>query len=73
MRRLRRTTLVMTVYVPRIVLAQNLVKLSMLDKLNWFKSITPNTVQNNVCIVSNKLLPRKQQIFISLQIQIISI
>jgi hypothetical protein len=55
MRRFRSTTLVTTVYVPRIVLAENLVKLSMLDRLNWFMSITPKTVQNKVCIASNKL------------------
>jgi hypothetical protein len=59
MRRLRSTTLAITVYVPRIVLAEKLVKLSMLDRLNCFISITPNTVQNSVCMVPNKLPSRR--------------
>jgi len=58
MRRLRSTTMVMTAYMPRIILAATLVNSSMQNRLNCFMSICPKTVQNSVCIASNKLSTR---------------
>lgn len=54
--------MVMTAYMPRIVLAANLVNSSMQNRSNCFMSISPKTVQNSVCIASNKLSTRMWQI-----------
>jgi len=54
-RRFRRTTMLMTEYVPNISMPQNRVKLLMPASSKLSKSMRPNTAQNSVCVVSNKL------------------
>lgn len=50
-----KTTMLMTEYVPNISIPQNRVNILMPSSSKLSKSTKPNTAQNKVCVVSNKL------------------
>lgn len=49
------TTMLITEYVPNISIPQKRVNILIPSNSKLSKSTNPNTAQNNVCVVSNKL------------------
>lgn len=55
MSRFSSTTMLMTEYVPNISMPQKRVNILMPSNSKLSKSTRPNTAQNSVCVVSNRL------------------